>query len=457
MKKKGLSKLAVGALLACEVGSFGASANFMDSMKTLPGVGSIGDLLEGLSDFAKSNPILFSSLAGPWLAKLVNSIPGYLKKGKNYVKDLLESSGYFCSPDDVKNGLRSGFSKISGFKDTKKDLWKIAGEISQLKQKQEKDEEEEEKNYKKTRMVIVTCVNNSVRQRMVNSFANSLYSGTVLELDLSEYSKRGEIVSALLPGERSFFSGDKSDTPGDKLEKYKNKNEHGVVVIKLSRKGLEAADDIFANLLKYSSKGTTKLKDKKTLETGNLTLIVEVEDSISNVDSLKTLDFAYFVNFPQDYSSKEVSNLIMLSFARSIGYWQDEGINLNTKVLLRSLFHALKDAESVGFMDTMAGLSDDFNRYMASNEERFLKEGTATVYYDRETGEFCSKSKEQTKEASKSEISDEGKVESSEEVVDEKKQEQVKDKNGNHNTEQKQIVANKLNVDLQENKLETLR
>ena len=396
MGKKGLSKLAVGALLACEVGSFGSSANFMDSIKTLPGVGSVGDLWEGVSDFAKSNPILFSSLAGPWLAKLVNSIPAYLKKGKNYVKDLLESSGYFCSPDDVKNNLRSGFSEIPGFKDTKKELWEIAEVISQLKQKQERDEEKEEKKHKQTRMVVVTGVNNPLRKKIVSNFANSLYSGPILELDLSGCRNKGEVVSALLPGERSFFSGDKSDTPGDKLEKYKNKNEHGVVVVKLSKDGFKAADDIFANLLKYSSKGVTKLKDKKTLETGNLTFVVEIEDSVPDVD-YKTLDFSYFVDLPHEYSDKEVRVLILLNFARSIEYWQGEGVNLNASLLLKSFYQALKNAECNDFMNTVGELSADLNSYIASNKEKFLKEGVATVYYDSKSGEFCSGNKKQKK------------------------------------------------------------
>ena len=428
MRKKGLSKFAVGALLACEVGSFSTSAKFTDSLKTLPVVGSVEGFWEKLVEFAKSNPILFSSLVGPWLTKTINGVPGYLKKAKNYAKDLFESSGYFNLPDDVKANLRDRFSEIPGFKDTKKELWKIAEVISQLKRKQEKDEEEGEKKHKQTRMVVVTGVNNPVRKRMVSGFANSLYSGSVLEIDLSECSKRGEIVSALLPGERSFFSGDKSDTPGDKLEKYKNKNEHGVVVIKLSKKGFEAADDIFANLLNYSSNGITKLKDKKNLETGNLTFVVEIEDSVPNVDSLKPLDFADFVDLPDEYSDKEVRVLVLLSFARPIEYWQSEGVNLNANILLKSLYNALKDAEASSFMDTIEGLSADLNRYIASNKEKFLKEGVATVYYDSKSGKFCSKSERQKKGVNEGKIFNESKV-GSREVVSQEEQGKIKDKN----------------------------
>ena len=196
------------------------------------------------------------------------------------------------------------------------------------------------------------------------------------------------------------------------------------------------------------------MKDKKTLETGNLTFVVEIEDSVPDVD-YKTLDFSYFVDLPHEYSDKEVRVLILLNFARSIEYWQGEGVNLNASLLLKSFYQALKNAECNDFMNTVGELSADLNSYIASNKEKFLKEGVATVYYDSKSGEFCSGNKKQKKEANKGEIFSEGNIGSSKEVVNEEKQKQVE--NDVHNVEQNQVVINEINNNLQENKLENLK
>lgn len=396
MRKYGLSKFAVGALLACEVGSLGASAGFVEVMDSIPGVSSLKSAAEKIGKFAKSNPILFSTIAGPWLTRFCSSVPEYFDKGKNYIKSLFENSGDFSTEEEAAEKLREGFGRVQGFKDAKRDFLELSKMIAESKKIQVNDESEDEnEKAKQTHIVLVTGTNNSSREMLVNAFASSLYSGSILNLDLTKCSSKGEIISALLPGERDFFSGSRSDTSGDKLGKYKRSNEHGVVVIKLSKDGLKAADNIFSRLLDYNSNGSVTLKGKN-FETGNLTLVITVENDIPDIDSLEFLNFADCVHLSTDNSKGEVVNLLKSAFKGQVSYWQNKGVNVNTKLLLKSIYEVLIESESGGLEFSIKGLVEDFKRYMIKNKNKFLGKNVP-VYYDKESGEFSVKTKNQRK------------------------------------------------------------
>ena len=396
MRKYGLSKFAVGALLACEVGSLGASANFVEVMDSIPGVSGLKSVAEKTVEFAKSNPFLFSTMFGPWLARFFSSLPGYFSEGKNYIKSLFENSGDFSTEEEAAEKLREGFGRVQGFEDAKRNFLELSQMIAGSKKIQVNDESEDEnEKAKQTHIVLVTGANNSSREMLVNAFASSLYSGSILNLDLTKCSSKGEIISALLPGERDFFSGSKSDTSGDKLEKYKKANEHGVVVIRLSKEGLKASDGIFSRLLDYNSNGSVTLKGKN-FETGNLTLVITVENDIPDIDSLEFLNFADYVQLSTNNSKGEVATLLKSAFKDQVSHWQNEDVNVNTKLLLKSMYEALIESESGGLEFSIKGLVEDFKRYMIKNKNKFLGKNVP-VYYDKESGEFSVKTKNQRK------------------------------------------------------------
>ncbi len=396
MRNCGLSRFAVGALLACEVGSLGASAGFTEVMDSVPGISSLKSGAEEIGNFAKSNPILFSTVFGSGLSRFFGSMPVYLNKGKNYIGNLFKNSDDFSTEKEAAEKLREGFGRVQGFKDAKRDFLELSKVIAESKKIQVNDESEDEnEKAKQTHVLLVTGVNNSSREMLVNAFASSLYSGSILNLDLTKCSSKGEIISALLPGEQDFFSGSRSDTSGDKLGKYKRSNEHGVVVIKLSKDGLKAADSIFSRLLDYNSNGSVTLKGKN-FETGNLTLVITVENDIPDIDSLEFLNFADCVHLSTNNGKGEVVNLLKSAFKGQVSYWQNEGVNVNTKLLLKSMYEALIESESSSLELSIKGLVEDFKRYMIKNKNKFLGKNVP-VYYDKETGEFRVKTKNQKK------------------------------------------------------------
>jgi len=339
---------------------------------------------------------LFSTIAGPWLARFFSSVPGYFNEGKNYIESLFENSGDFSTEEEAVEKLREGFGRVQGFKDAKRNFLELSKMIAESKKIQVNDESEDEnEKAKQTHIVLVTGANNSSREKLVDVFAKSLYTGDVLNLDLTKCNSKGEIITALLPGERDFFSGSKSDTSGDKLEKYKKANEHGVVVIRLSKEGLKASDGIFSKLLDYNSNGSVTLKGKN-FETGNLTLVITVGNDVPDINSLEFLNFADCVHLSTNNGKGEVATLLKSAFKGHVSYWQNEGINVSTKLLLKSMYEALIESESSSLELSIKGLVEDFKRYMIKNRVKFFGKNVP-VYYDKETGEFRVKTKNQKK------------------------------------------------------------
>lgn len=388
MKRSGISRLAVGALLACEVGSLNAgtvgAASVIDA---IPGVSAIKSAAAATGKFAKDNPILFSSIAMPFINKAFDAVPRYTKKAINYVKNTFFNSNDFCPYDEVTENFKNNSRNVPGLKEAKKESLKIARTIAEDKSINARSEDNGNASKKQSHVVIFTNSNSSVRRDLVKAFSSSLYTGDPLVLDLTKCSSKSDLSSALLPGEADFFSSKKSsDTSGDKLQDYKERNDHGVVILKLSSKGIEAIDGIFSELLRHGSNGVTTLKGKK-FEAGNLTFVVEIEGSISDPDSLKFLDFADRIDFPPEVENTEISKLVKKSFENPIEYWQED-INVNSGILLKSVYEALNEAKD-GSSETTLGLVDDFNRYMAKNKGEFVGK-KVFVYYDKEKCEFSS-------------------------------------------------------------------
>lgn len=385
MRKNGLSKIAIGVLLACEIGSLETSAGLSEFMDAIPGVRSIKGVGEDVLTFTKSSPYLAYMIGGPIVSKLWSSIPSYFSKGKDYALSLFENAKDFTLEEEAKEKLREGVSKIPGFKKSKQEFFNLAKMIAESKNIQASGIVDGENDNKQTHLVLVTGVDNSLRESLVNTFAGSLYTGEVLKLDLTKCESKKEVIASLLPGERDLFSGRKSDTLGDKLEKYKNSNEHGVVMIKLSKLGLKASDSIFSKLLDCDSNGKITLEGK-SFETGNLTLVLVLDDDIPDINSLELFKSADCVQLPTENSEAEIATLLKNAFAWHIGFWQKRGINVNKKLFLKSIYKALIETEISDVEKTIKGLVEDFKRYMISIQDKFS--GNVLVYYDKELGRF---------------------------------------------------------------------
>ena len=385
MRKNGLSKIAIGVLLACEIGSLGTSAGLSEFMDAVPGVRSIKGVGEKVLNFAQGSPYLAYMIGGPIVSKLWSSIPNYFSKGKDYAMSLFENAEDFTSEEEAKEKLREGVSKIPGFKKSKQEFFKLAKMIAESKNIQASGIVDGESVAKQTHLVLVTGVDNSLRESLVNAFAGSLYTGEVLKLDLTKCESTREVLASLLPGERELFSVSKSNTLGDKLEKYKSSNEHGVVVIKLSKLGLKASDSIFSKLLDCDSNGKMTLKGKN-FETGNLTLVLVVDDDVPDINSLELFKSADCVQLQPENSKTEIAMLLKNAFAWHISFWQGRGINVNKRLLLKSIFKALIESEISDVEKTIKGLVEDFKRYMISIQDKFS--GNVLVYYDKDLGRF---------------------------------------------------------------------
>ena len=385
MRKNGLSKIAIGVLLACEIGSLETSADLSEFMDAIPGVRSIKGVGEDVLTFTKSSPYLAYMIGGPIVSKLWSSIPSYFSKGKDYALSLFENAKDFTLEEEAKEKLREGVSKIPGFKKSKQEFFNLAKMIAESKNIQASGIVDGENDNKQTHLVLVTGVDNSLRESLVNAFAGSLYTGEVLKLDLTKCESKKGVIASLLPGERDLFSGRKSDTLGDKLEKYKNSNEHGVVMIKLSKLGLKASDSIFSKLLDCDSNGKITLEGKN-FETGNLTLVLVVDDDVPDINSLELFKSADCVQLPTENSEAEIATLLKNAFAWHIGFWQKRGINVNKKLFLKSIYKALIETEISDVEKTIKGLVEDFKRYMISIQDKFS--GNVLVYYDKELGRF---------------------------------------------------------------------
>lgn len=385
MRKNGLSKIAIGALLACEIGSLGTSAGLSEFMDAIPGVRSIKGVGGEVLNFTKSSPYLAYMIGGPIVSKLWSSIPSYFSKGKDYALSLFENAEDFTSEEEAKEKLRKSISEIPGFKKSKQEFFNLAKIIAESKNIQASGIVDGESVAKQTHLVLVTGVDNSLRESLVNAFAGSLYTGEVLKLDLTKCESTKEVLASLLPGERDLFSGSKSNTLGDKLEKYKSSNEHGVVVIKLSKLGLKASDSIFSKLLDCGSNGKMTLKGKD-FETGNLTLVLAVNDDVPDINSLELFRSADCVQLPTENSKTEIAMLLKNAFAWHIGFWQKRGINVNKKLFLKSICKALIESEISDVEKTIKGLVEDFKRYMISIQDKFS--GNVLVYYDKDFGRF---------------------------------------------------------------------
>ena len=95
-------------------------------------------------------------------------------------------------------------------------------------------------------------------------------------------------------------------------------------------------------------------------------------------------------------SKGEVATLLKSAFKDQVSHWQNEDVNVNTKLLLKSMYEALIESESGGLEFSIKGLVEDFKRYMIKNKNKFLGKNVP-VYYDKESGEFSVKTKNQRK------------------------------------------------------------
>lgn len=388
INKRKTPKIAVGALIACQIGTVSSTASAgLFSM--------IGKFLQYPTRILRTQPSMILPFI-PHITNLVTSIPSFAKKTFNSVMDFLEEQGKYLDEGSIERNIEEAFEDtgIEKFKEVHKNLLRAVLRIVRGKKIRDKGDVER----KKTNFILFSGVKTPIREKLVSDVCSSFYSKDFLSLDLTGYN---DPRSALLPETkssslwmRSSMEDDDdnestSENPGNKLKKYiEKKNDCGVVKIKLNSKALKALDPIFAELSKPSANGTANVRKGSELKTGNLTFILELEDD----DVRKDMEFlrkSEHIKFPKEMENIELEDLVGNIFEKSFNYYTEEfGCKASFDIFVRSICAVLKKNQNVANEEKMLDLVEDFKNFFEENIEKLEGQEGLDIIYDAKKGGF---------------------------------------------------------------------
>ena len=387
INKRKTPKIAVGALIACQIGTISSTAS--------AGLFSIiGKFLQYPKRILNTQPQMIFALL-PYIKELVTSIPSAAKKTFNFVNDFLEVQGGYLDEDTIERNIGKAFED-TGIEKFEKPYKHLLGAIlSIVRGKEIRDKENVER--KKTNFILISGVKTKIREKLVDDVCSSFYTKDVLTLDLTGYSK-SSILNALLPEQsssslwmRSSMDDDQESSaegPGNKLKKYiEKKNDCGVVRIKLDAKGLKALDSTFAKLSKPSANGVVNIGGRE-LKTGNLTFVLELEDDDVN-EGMGFLERSEHIKFPKAMEDVELEDLVENIFEKSFSYYTEKfDCKASFDKLLRSICAVLKRNQNIANEEKMLDLAEDFKHFFEENFEKLEGKQGVDIIYDAKKGGF---------------------------------------------------------------------
>ena len=388
INKRKTPKIAVGALIACQIGTVSSTASAgLFSM--------IGKFLQYPTRILRTQPSMILPFI-PHITNLVTSIPSFAKKTFNSVMDFLEEQGKYLDEGSIERNIGKAFEDtgIEKFEKLRENLLDAIFDIVNDKEIREKEGEER----KRTNFILFSGVKTPKREKLVSDVCSSFYSKNFLSLDLTGYN---DPKSALLPESkssslwmRSSMEDDddnesSSENPGNKLKKYiEKKNDCGVVRIKLNSKALKALDPIFAELSKPSANGTANVRKGSELKTGNLTFILELEDDDVRKD-MEFLGKSEHIKFPKEIENVELEDLVEDIFDESFKHYTNKfGCKASFDRFVRSICAVLKKNQNAANKKTMLSLKMDFGKFFIKNIEKLEGQEGVDIIYDAKKGGF---------------------------------------------------------------------
>ena len=326
--KSRVSKLAVGALLACQIGSINTTV----SGGLFSGIiGSIKEYVSVPLTVFQTNPAAglpllyripdFASYLYSWLVKI----------GAFFV-DAFTESGEFYDEITIKRELKKIFagSGVSAKKFGKfyVDLLRAFKGVARRKEIIKSDGNGSEE----TNFVLISGVKSPLRRRLVQDVCNSIYSKDPFFIDLTKYEDKSlsSIIDTLFstperqPSWMRSYSNEEEDVDTSRkgiVEYLNNKNSQGVVRILVTPRLLRTLDPLFSALVDPEAKGKITFRGKN-IRLDSVTVVLELKEDDVGSD-LEFLGRSQHVKFPKEIERVELGDLVYNVFYRSFDYYKE--------------------------------------------------------------------------------------------------------------------------------------